>query len=79
VRLLRWLRLRLRRRPPTPFDETAAYERCHGGARGDVRLLGGPVQVKRPQPRKPRLLPRLTGDYLRRCFEERLKSRQSAV
>jgi len=78
VRLLRWLLFRRRRRP-APLDETAAYERCHGGPRGDVRVLAAPVQVRRPAPRKPRLLPRLSGDHLRRCFEDRLKSRQSAV
>jgi hypothetical protein len=77
MRLLRWLRFRRRR--PIPLDETAAYERCHGGPRGDVHVLAGRVQVRRPQPRKPRLLPRLSGDHLRTCFEERLKSRQSAV
>jgi hypothetical protein len=73
VRLLRWLRF-WRRRRPDPLDETAAYARLHGGPRGEVRVLAGRVQV-RPQPRRPRLLPKLTGDHLRRCFEERLISR----
>jgi hypothetical protein len=76
VRLLRWLRF-WRRRRPDPLDETAAYARLHGGPRGEVRVLAGRVQVRRPQPRRPRLLPKLTGDHLRRCFEERLTSRHS--
>jgi hypothetical protein len=77
VRLLRWLWFRRRRRP-APLDETAAYERCHGGPRDDVRVLAERLQVRRTQPRKPRLLPKLTGDHLRGCFEERLKSRHTA-
>jgi hypothetical protein len=76
VRLLRWLRF-WRRRRPTPLDETAAYERLHGRTRGEVRVLARKVQVRRPQPRKARLLPKLTGDHLRRCFEVRLTSRHS--
>jgi hypothetical protein len=78
VRLLRWIRF-WRRRRPDPLDETAAYARLHGDPRGDVRVLAGPVQVRRAQPRRPRLLPKLTGDHLRRCFEERLTSRHSPV
>ncbi|HYX89427.1 MAG TPA: hypothetical protein VE753_08670 [Gaiellaceae bacterium] len=78
MRLLRWLMFWRRRRPP-PLDETAAYERLHGGPRGDVRVVAGRVQVRRSRPRKPRLLPKLTGDHLRRCFEDRLSSRRSAT
>jgi hypothetical protein len=79
VRLVRWLMFWQRRRRPTPFDETAAYARLHGDPRGDVHIVTGRLQVRRLQPRKPRLLPKLTGDHLQRCFEERLTSRHSAA
>jgi hypothetical protein len=68
-----------RQRRPDPLDETAAYARLHGGLRGDVRIVTGRVQVRRLQPRKPRLLPKLTGDHLRRCFEDRLTARRAAT
>jgi hypothetical protein len=68
-----------RRRRPTPLDETAAYARLHGDPRGDVHVVVGRVEVRRPRPRKPRLLPKLTGDHLRRCFEDRLTSRHSSA
>jgi hypothetical protein len=63
---------RLRRRPQPPvLDERSAYERCHGDRAADVRVVPAP-------PPMPRVLPRLPGDYLRRCFEERLESRRTA-
>jgi hypothetical protein len=34
------------------------------------------VVTPKPLP-KPRVLPKLRGDYLRRCFEERLESRRA--
>ena len=68
ARLLSWLR----RKPQQPvLNERDAYDRCHGRRAGDVRIVAAP----RP---KPRLLPRLPGDYLRRCFEERLEGRRAA-
>jgi len=77
VRFFRWL-FRSRRRPPPPLDESAAYERCHGGRHTEVTLLSGPVEVQRGEPQPaPRLLPHLSGDYLRSCFEKRLTSRHS--
>jgi hypothetical protein len=78
VRLLRWL-IFWRRRRPTPFDETAAYARLHGAPRGEVRVVAGRVEVRRALPRKPRLLPKLTGDHLRRCFDDRLTARRGAT
>ena len=70
MRLLARLLQRLRRKPQQEvFDEHDAYERCHG-QRGDVRVVATPVPI-------PRLLPHLAGDYLRRCFEERLERRRS--
>ena len=61
----------LRRAPPEPvYDERAAYERSYGERVADV------VVTPKPLP-KPRVLPKLRGDYLRRCFEERLESRRA--
>jgi hypothetical protein len=62
---------RLRRKPQQPvLDEHEAYERCHGERRREIQVMPAP----RPM---PRMLPRLGGDYLRRCFEERLEARQA--
>ena len=70
MRLLARLLRRLRRKPQQEvFDEHDAYERCHGQRVGDVRVIATPVPT-------PRLLPHLAGDYLRRCFEERLERRR---
>ena len=61
----------LRRTPPQPvFDERAAYERSYGGRVAEI------VVTPKPPPR-PRVLPKLRGDYLRRCFEERLERRHA--
>jgi hypothetical protein len=69
ARLFGWLR----RRPQQPvLDERDAYERCHGERVAEIRV------VSAPPPPKPRLLPRLSGDHLQRCFEERLESRRTA-
>jgi len=69
ARLFGWLR----RRPQQPvLGERDAYERCHGGHQAEVRLLPKP-------PPRPRVLPRLAGDHLRRCFEQRLEGRRAAV
>lgn len=62
---------RLRRRPQQPvYDEQHAYERCHGGRVSEI------VVTPKPSP-GPRVLPKLRGDYLRRCFEERLEGRRA--
>ena len=66
ARLFQWLR---RKPPPEVLDERLAYERCHGERPGDVHVVVAPLPT-------PRLLPRLPGDYLRRCFEERLEQRR---
>ncbi len=67
ARLFGWLR----RKPQQPvLGEDDAYERCHGGHAAEVRILPKP-------PPKPRVLPRLAGDYLRRCFEDRLEGRRA--
>jgi hypothetical protein len=63
---------RLRRKPQQPvLSERDAYERCHGRRMGEIEVI--PVG-----PPKQRLLPRLSGDHLRRCFEERLEGRRTA-
>ena len=63
---------RLRRRPQQPvLGERDAYERCHGERVAEIRVVPAPSPM-------PRILPRLGGDYLRRCFEERLESRRTA-
>ena len=67
-----WLFGLFRRRPQQPvLGEDDAYERCHGTRPGDVRVVAVP-------PPKPRLLPRLSGDHLRHCFQERLDNRRAA-
>ena len=67
ARLFSWLR----RTPAHPvYDERTAYERSYGERVTDV------VVTPKPPP-KPRVLPKLRGDYLRRCFEERLESRRA--
>ena len=66
-RLLAWLR----RTPPQPvYDERNAYARLHGERVSEV------VVTPKPPP-APRVLPKLRGDYLRRCFEERLERRHA--
>ena len=68
ARLFAWLR----RKPPQPvYDERDAYARCHGQRVSEI------VVTPKPPP-KPRVLPKLRGDYLRRCFEERLERRPAA-
>src|SRR3954471_23418657 len=60
----------LRRKPPQPvYDEHEAYERFYGERATEI------VVTPKPPPR-PRVLPKLRGDYLRRCFEERLEGRR---
>ena len=68
ARLFAWLS----RKPPQPvYDERDAYARCHGQRVSEI------VVTPKPPP-KPRVLPKLRGDYLRRCFEERLERRHAA-
>jgi len=68
ARLFAWLR----RKPPQPvYDEHDAYDRFYGERTSEI------VVTRKPPP-GPRVLPKLRGDYLRRCFEERLERRHSA-
>ena len=66
ARLLAWLR----RKPPQPvYDERDAYDRFYGERTTEIVVTPKPPPV-------PRVLPKLRGDYLRRCFEERLEGRR---
>jgi hypothetical protein len=60
------LKLRVRLRP---LNEAEAYARCHGER-------GAQVHVVRVEPRRPRYETRVTGEDLRRSFEERLAQRE---
>jgi hypothetical protein len=59
------LRLRVRLRP---LDEAEAYARCHGERGADVRI----VHI---EPRRPRFETNVSGEELRRSFEQRLDAR----
>jgi hypothetical protein len=64
------LHLRRRRAKPSlrPIEEAEAYARCHGGRSDEVRIV-------KLEPRRPRYPRRVTGESLRRAFEERLDKR----
>ncbi|HEY2936263.1 MAG TPA: hypothetical protein VGJ25_06665 [Gaiellaceae bacterium] len=66
--------LLLRRRRPKPalrpIEEAEAYARCHGARTEEVRIV-------KLEPRRPRFPLRVTGESLRRSFEERLDRRAS--
>jgi hypothetical protein len=51
-----------------PIEEAEAYARCHGHRGPDVRIV-------KVEPRRPRFPARVTGESLRRSFEERLQRR----
>jgi hypothetical protein len=65
TRLFGWFR---RKPQEEVYDERHAYERCHGTRVSEIVVMPKP-------PPKPRVLPKLAGDHLRRCFEERLEAR----
>ena len=67
ARLFGWFR---RKPQQEVYDERHAYERCHGARVSEI------VVTPKPPP-TPRVLPKLRGDYLRRCFEERLERRHT--
>ncbi|MBD0329545.1 MAG: hypothetical protein ICV64_05520 [Thermoleophilia bacterium] len=54
-----------------PLSEAECYARCYGGASGEVRVVA-------LEPRRPRNRARLSGEQVRRLFEERLDSREAA-
>jgi hypothetical protein len=55
-----------------PLTEAECYARCYGGGGDDVRVL-------RIEPRRSRVVVRLSGEELRRRFEERLDAREPEV
>ena len=55
-----------------PLTEAECYARCYGGGGDDVRVL----QI---EPRRSRYVVRLSGEELRRRFEERLDRREPEV
>jgi hypothetical protein len=50
-----------------PLSEAECYARCYGGSDETVRVI-------RLEPRRPRLV--LSGEQVRRLFEERLDARE---
>jgi hypothetical protein len=64
--------LLLRRRRPKPvlrpIEEAEAYARCHGQRSDEVKIV-------KIEPRRPRFQLRVTGESLRRSFEQRLDKR----
>ena len=60
---------RLRRLRLRELNEAEAYARCYA-ARDDT------VKVVRAEPRRPRYATRVSGEQLRRLFEERLERRE---
>jgi hypothetical protein len=53
-----------------PLTEAECYARCYGSGGGDD------VRVVRIEPRRPRFPVRISGEHLRRRFEERLDGRE---
>jgi hypothetical protein len=59
---------RRRSKGPRPITEAEAYARSYGHRDSEVRLVAAP-------PRRPRYKLRISGEELRRLFEERLDRR----
>jgi hypothetical protein len=58
----------VRRQRLRPLTEAEAYARCHGTRDTDVRIV-------RLEPRRPRYQLEVSGEDLRRRFEEKLHDR----
>jgi hypothetical protein len=56
-----------------PLSEAECYARCYGSSGGDD------VRIVRIEPRRPRAILRVTGEELRRRFEQRLDGREPEV
>jgi len=63
-----WARTLGRVRRLRPLSEAECYARCYGGWEATVRI----VQL---EPRRPRYEARISGEELRRRFEERIDAR----
>lgn len=70
MRLLPWRRAKDRSRL-RPLGEAEAYGRSYGERSTDVKTV-------KLEPRRPRYSLRVSGEDLRRRFEERLKARDDA-
>ena len=51
------------------LNEAECYARCHGQRDTDVRIV-------KLEPRRPRFLARMSGEDVRRLFEQRLDARE---
>ena len=67
--MIRLPRLRRRKRRIGEIDEAQAYRNSYGERSALVRTVELP-------PRRPRFTPHVSGEELRRRFEERLESRR---
>jgi hypothetical protein len=68
-----WLRSlfgRSRRSDDSPIDENAAYANSYGDRTGEV-ISVEPIPEPEPEPPDD-----LTGEYLRRAFEQKLEARK---
>ncbi len=59
----------LRRQRLRPLTEAEAYARCHGTRDAEVRIV-------KLEPRRPRYDLEVSGEDLRRSFEEKLAGRE---
>jgi hypothetical protein len=59
----------VRRQRLRPLTEAEAYARCHGTRESEVRIV-------KIEPRRPRYQLDVSGEDLRRSFEEKLASRE---
>ena len=60
----------MRRQRLRPLTEAEAYARCHGIRESDVKIV-------KLEPRRPRYQLPVSGEDLRRSFEEKLARRES--
>ena len=58
----------IRRQRLRPLTEQEAYARCHGGRDSEVRIV-------KLEPRRPRYDLEVSGEDLRRSFEQKLEKR----
>ena len=68
---IRRVRMLARKASPrlSPLSEAEAYARCHGERTPDVKVV-------RMEPRRPRHQTTVSGEDLRRLFEDRLDARE---
>ena len=60
----------MRRQRLRPLTEAEAYARCHGTRDSEVRIV-------KIEPRRPRYQLEISGEDLRRSFEEKLAGREA--